>query len=170
MRRLPVPLARRGLPLTLTGLALARSFFGTSGQTIDDIFKYLESEDRLGVVEQTLEWSHVAPTCPDTLCASPSLPLSLRCISCAAAADPAGLSARAGCYPFTDRDPFILHRAPHVYFIGNQPAFSTRLVQGGDGKKVRIVLVPRFKESGELVLVNTATLEVKVRSFEAYAG
>ncbi|GAA5941362.1 hypothetical protein JCM3775_001554 [Rhodotorula graminis] len=115
------------------------SFFGTSGQTIDDIFKYLESEDRLGVVEQTLEWSHVAPTCPDTL----------------------------WCYPFTDRDPFILHQAPHVYFIGNQPAFSTRLMQGTDGKRVRIVLVPRFKETGELVLVNTATLEVRVRSFEA---
>lgn len=44
------------------------SFFGTSGQTIDDIFKYLDGDDRVGVAEQTLEWSHIAPTCPDTLC------------------------------------------------------------------------------------------------------
>ncbi|TNY19564.1 DNA polymerase alpha/epsilon subunit B-domain-containing protein [Rhodotorula diobovata] len=126
------------------------SFLGTSGQTVDDIFKYLDSEDRLGVAEQTLEWSHIAPTCPDTL----------------------------WCYPFTDRDPFILHQAPHVYFVGNQPAFGTRLVrvaagagegegEGGKEKKVRIVLVPRFRDTGEVVLVNTATLEVKVRAFEA---
>ncbi|BGP36434.1 DNA polymerase delta small subunit Cdc1 [Rhodotorula kratochvilovae] len=114
------------------------SFFGTSGQTIDDIFKYLDSEDRIGVAEQTLEWSHIAPTCPDTL----------------------------WCYPFTDRDPFILHQAPHVYFVGNQPAFATRLVRDGD-KQVRIVLVPRFAETGEVVLVNTATLEVRVQRFEA---
>jgi len=47
-------------------------FLGTSGQTIDDIFKYLESEDRMEIVQQTLEWSHLAPTCPDTLCSMPS--------------------------------------------------------------------------------------------------
>ncbi|GAA5997293.1 DNA-directed DNA polymerase delta subunit POL31 [Rhodotorula paludigena] len=122
------------------------SFFGTSGQTIDDIFKYLDSDDRVGVAEQTLEWSHIAPTCPDTL----------------------------WCYPFSDRDPFILHQTPHVYFVGNQPRFETRLVTvpavgREQEKKVRIVLVPRFCESGEVVLVNTATLEVKVQQF-ALAG
>ena len=44
------------------------SFFGNSGQPLDDVFKYLTTEDRLGVAQQTLEWSHIAPTCPDTLC------------------------------------------------------------------------------------------------------
>lgn len=39
--------------------------------------------------------------------------------------------------------------------------------EGGEEKKVRIVLVPRFRDTGEVVLVNTATLEVKVRAFEA---
>ncbi|GAA5914516.1 hypothetical protein JCM5296_003057 [Sporobolomyces johnsonii] len=115
------------------------TFFGTSGQTIDDIFKYLESEDRLDVAQRTLEWSHIAPTCPDTL----------------------------WCYPFSDRDPFILHQTPHVYFIGNQPSFGTRIVTGQDGQRVRIVLLPSFSETGEVVLVNTASLEVRVVGFKA---
>ncbi|ORY43933.1 DNA polymerase alpha/epsilon subunit B-domain-containing protein [Leucosporidium creatinivorum] len=114
------------------------SFLGTSGQPLDDIFKYLESEDRIGMAERTLEWSHISPTCPDTL----------------------------WCYPFSDRDPFILPLTPHVYFIGNQPSFSTRVVTGDDGQTCRIVLLPKFSEKGEVVLVNTKSLEVRVQSFE----
>lgn len=45
-----------------------RSFLGTSGQNLDDIFKYLESDDRISMACSTLEWSHMAPTAPDTLC------------------------------------------------------------------------------------------------------
>ncbi|GAA5983099.1 hypothetical protein JCM5350_006814 [Sporobolomyces pararoseus] len=117
------------------------TFLGTCGQTIDDIFKYLESQERLEIAQQTLEWSHIAPTCPDTL----------------------------WCYPFTDRDPFILEQTPHVYFIGNQPKFETKLIEqgGDDGKKVRIVLVPKFSKTGQLVLINSKTLKVKVVAFEA---
>lgn len=36
----------------------------------------------------------------------------------------------AACYPFIDSDPFILDRCPAVYFVGNQPAFATRVLQG----------------------------------------
>ncbi|GAA5951073.1 hypothetical protein JCM3765_004673 [Sporobolomyces pararoseus] len=116
------------------------TFLGTCGQTIDDIFKYLESQDRLEIAQQTLEWSHIAPTCPDTL----------------------------WCYPFTDRDPFILEQTPHVYFIGNQPKFESKLIErDDDGKKVRIILVPKFSKTGQLVLVNSKTLNVKVVTFEA---
>ncbi|GAA6064270.1 hypothetical protein JCM10212_001654 [Sporobolomyces blumeae] len=120
------------------------TFLGTSGQTVDDVFKYLESEDRLEIAHHTLEWSHIAPTCPDTL----------------------------WCYPFTDRDPFILDRTPHVYFIGNQPEFATKLVEehaeeDGGKKQVRIIMVPRFCETGQVVLVNTKSLEVKVVQFDA---
>lgn len=81
--------------------------------------------------------------------------------------------SHTGCFPFTDRDPFILHQTPHVYFVGNQPRFETRLVEAQPAaesedqtvKRVRVVLVPKFSETGEVVLVNTATLEVRRRRF-----
>ncbi|CAG8693122.1 17615_t:CDS:2, partial [Cetraspora pellucida] len=76
-------------------------FFGTSGQTIDDIAKYVENEDRLKLAEQTLHWRHVAPTTPDTL----------------------------WCHPFRDYDPFIMKQTPHVYFIGNQKEFATTIIK-----------------------------------------
>lgn len=43
---------------------------------------------------------------------------------------PSLLLSRAACYPFYDRDPFLLTETPHVYFAGNQPAFETRLLKG----------------------------------------
>jgi DNA polymerase delta subunit 2 len=45
---------------------------GTGGQNIDDIFKYVESDDRLGMMEATCRWRCTAPTAPDTLCEWPS--------------------------------------------------------------------------------------------------
>ncbi|KAF8508558.1 DNA polymerase alpha/epsilon subunit B-domain-containing protein [Gautieria morchelliformis] len=46
----------------------------TSGQTLDDVYKYLDSTDeRLTVATYTLDWRHMAPTAPDTLV----LPVSL---------------------------------------------------------------------------------------------
>jgi DNA polymerase II small subunit/DNA polymerase delta subunit B len=44
---------------------------GTAGQNVNDLFKYVEQaeeSDRLRMAERTLEWGHVAPTAPDTLC------------------------------------------------------------------------------------------------------
>jgi DNA polymerase delta subunit 2 len=41
---------------------------GTGGQTVDDVFKYVESEDRLGMLEAMCRWRCCAPTAPDTLC------------------------------------------------------------------------------------------------------
>lgn len=35
-----------------------------------------------------------------------------------------------GCFPFADKDPFIIEKRPHVYFVGNQPEFKTTLVGG----------------------------------------
>jgi len=43
-------------------------FLGTGGQNVDDVFKYVESEDRLGMMESMCRWRVVAPTAPDTLC------------------------------------------------------------------------------------------------------
>lgn len=42
-------------------------FLVTSGQPQDDIAKYSRMEDRLEILERTLEWGHLAPTAPDTL-------------------------------------------------------------------------------------------------------
>lgn len=70
-----------------------------------------------------------------------------------------------GCFPFADKDPFIIDRRPHVYFIGNQPSFETTVV-GADtesGELTRIILLPKFAETGLVALVNIAseTLECK---------
>lgn len=46
-------------------------FLGTGGQNVDDVFKYVESEDRLGMMEAMCRWRVVAPTAPDTLCKLP---------------------------------------------------------------------------------------------------
>lgn len=37
---------------------------------------------------------------------------------------------RTGCYPFTDRDPFLIETCPHVYFVGNQDKYDNRLLKG----------------------------------------
>jgi DNA polymerase II small subunit/DNA polymerase delta subunit B len=38
---------------------------------------------------------------------------------------------------------------------------------GDDGQKVRIISIPKFSETGEIVLVNTSTLESEVIKFSA---
>lgn len=41
---------------------------GTGGQPIDDVFKYVEGDERLDMMESLLRWRCGAPTAPDTLC------------------------------------------------------------------------------------------------------
>ncbi|KAI3551125.1 DNA polymerase alpha/epsilon subunit B [Colletotrichum abscissum] len=105
---------------------------GTGGQNVDDVFKYVDSDDRLGMMEAMCRWRCSAPTAPDTLWA----------------------------YPFQDDDPFVMKNAPHLFFAGCQPEFSTKVIEGGDGQQVRLITVPSFAETKELVLVDTETLEV----------
>ena len=71
------------------------------------------------------------------------------------------------CFPFVDRDPFILRSAPHLYFVGNQPEFSTSEVTGRDGQRVVTVAVPSFAKTGSVVLVNVRTLECQTVAFDA---
>lgn len=78
------------------------TFLGTSGQNVEDIYKYSTREDRLKILEALLEWGHLVPTAPDTL----------------------------GSYPYAMDDPFLLDTAPHVAFAGNQPTFQTSIVTG----------------------------------------
>ncbi|KAK4703707.1 DNA polymerase delta subunit 2, partial [Phenoliferia sp. Uapishka_3] len=70
-------------------------FFGNSGQMLDDVFKYLGTESRLEVAEQMMDWCHVAPTCPDTLCAS----FSLLLVSSFSLANPTPSPSQKGATP-----------------------------------------------------------------------
>lgn len=81
----------------------------------------------------------------------------------------------------------MLDKTPHIYVIGNQPEFATDVMTsewkaqsynllhppklilnlGEDGgRRTRIILLPRFSQSGCLTLVNAQTLEVKTVSFK----
>ncbi|KIW83014.1 hypothetical protein Z517_02257 [Fonsecaea pedrosoi CBS 271.37] len=123
-------------------------FMGNSGQPVDDILKYVDlggpdgkgADGRLEVMASMLRWRCGAPTAPDTL----------------------------WCYPFQDRDQFVIEECPHVFFVGNQPRFDTTVIDGPDGQQVRLIAIPRFHETGELVLVDSETLEVEVVRFDIH--
>lgn len=135
---------------------------GTGGQNVDDVFKYVESDDRLGMMEAMCRWRCCAPTAPDTLCTFFFFPFTPSKLSPLLAL----LTRRlySGSYPFQEDEPFVLNSCPHVYFVGCQPEFATRVIHGPDGQSVRLIAVPSFSKSKELVLVDTETLEVsKVR-------
>lgn len=66
----------------------------------------------------------------------------------------------AGCYPFQEDDPFVMTKCPHLYFVGCQPEFGTKVIQGPEGQAVRLVAVPSFSATKEVVLVDTETLDV----------
>ncbi|TFY83458.1 hypothetical protein EWM64_g567 [Hericium alpestre] len=121
-----------------TGSTLTRTILATSGQPMNDMFKYLPTPPatRLGLSESTLRWRHMAPTAPDTL----------------------------WCHPFFTVDPFVMNQTPDIYIIGDQPRFTSKLVKEGN-KRCRIVLVPSFAETGMLVLVGLRTLNAKVVKF-----
>lgn len=63
-----------------------------------------------------------------------------------------------GCFPFFDRDPFVLTQLPDVFFIGNQPEFRSKTVECPNGRKILLVLLPKHSETSQLVLVNTSKL------------
>lgn len=105
---------------------------GTGGQNVEDVFRYVDSDDRLGMMEAMCRWRCSAPTAPDTLWS----------------------------YPFQDDDPFVMKDCPHIYFVGCQPEFGTKVISGPEGQAVRLVAVPSFSESKEIVLVDSETLDV----------
>ncbi|CDK27276.1 unnamed protein product [Kuraishia capsulata CBS 1993] len=132
--------------LEIDGLHL----LGTSGQNINDIFRYVlpnaaastgttptdddHVESRIGLIEANMYWQNIVPTAPDTL----------------------------WCYPYQDEDPFTLYETPHVYFVGNMPRFETQETvlhqKSGKEVKVRVIAVPNFSATGEIVLLDTASL------------
>ncbi|XP_069034130.1 DNA polymerase delta subunit 2 [Embiotoca jacksoni] len=117
-------------------------FLGTSGQNVSDIQRYSSMDSHLEILEETLRLRHLAPTAPDTL----------------------------GCYPFYQKDPFILEECPHVYFSGNAPAFKSKLIKGPDGQEVLLVTIPEFSRTQAACLVNLRTLECEPVSFSAFSA
>lgn len=111
------------------------SLLGTSGQNIEDIFKYLPEdvrEDRnpADVMEDTIKWQNIAPTAPDTLY----------------------------CYPYEGTDPFVLSKElPHVYFAGNQTTYSTKEFIHED-TRIRLISIPEFNETGQVVILDLESL------------
>lgn len=130
----------------MSAIRCLHSCLGTSGQNVEDLYRYTDTEARTEIMEATLRWGHIAPSAPDTLgaradtktnTATPPLPRSAvaECMRCRGAigltaVPPCRPCGGAACFPFHDRDPFLLTDMPHVYFAGNQPAFETRLLKG----------------------------------------
>ncbi|XP_067251327.1 DNA polymerase delta subunit 2 [Chanodichthys erythropterus] len=116
-------------------------FLGTAGQNVSDIVKYSSMEDHLEILESTLRLRHLAPTAPDTL----------------------------GCYPFYQKDPFILEECPHVYFSGNAPSYQSKRVTGPEGQDVLLVAIPEFSSTQTACLVNLRTLECEPVCFSSFS-
>ncbi|KAL5529429.1 hypothetical protein ACEPAG_5414 [Sanghuangporus baumii] len=142
----PVWLGLRTIPSEAGQSDLQRLLYVHSGQSVEDMYKYVPSPPttRLDLACATLQWRHTAPTAPDTL----------------------------WCYPYLNTDPFVMKQTPDLYIVGCQPEFATRLVSSNDfdddsevERRCRVVLVPSFKDSGCLALVNLRNLEVKCVEF-----
>lgn len=158
--------------------------WGSSGQNVDDVLRYLEFADgdadaRVRVMEAMLRWRCGVPTAPDTVCTL-MIPSDeyMRVLTIA-----------PGSYPFQTDDPFVLQSCPHIFFAGNQPMFKTAVIEsdapfrlngadtemtGADDEattpRVRLLSIPSFKGTGEMVLVDSETLEVEVVKFGTFAG
>lgn len=76
------------------------------------------------------------------------------------------LALHAGCYPFQDKDQFVIEECPHVFFVGNQPRFETSTIEGPAGQQVRIIAIPKFHETGQIVLLDTESLEAELVEFD----
>lgn len=62
----------------------------------------------------------------------------------------------------------MIDQCPHVFFVGNQPRFDTTVIDGPAAQQVRLITLPRFHETGELILLNTDTLEVELIKFDIH--
>ncbi|KZN92958.1 DNA polymerase delta small subunit [Penicillium chrysogenum] len=147
--------------------------WGCSGQNVDDVLRYIsieggnstpdeekDSDARIRIMEAMLRWRCGVPTAPDTIWS----------------------------YPYQSDDPYVIESCPHIFFVGNQPQFKTATIEGdvplrldgdtemtgtadgSDAARVRLLALPKFSETGELILVDTETLEVEVVKFGVFKG
>ncbi|ETO31767.1 hypothetical protein RFI_05349 [Reticulomyxa filosa] len=111
-------------------------FLGTSGQNIHDMQCY-GTCDSIECLELTLNARNLAPTACDTL----------------------------QCFPYRDKDPFVIADCPHVYFAGNCKEFKAKTIHGSANQKITLLAIPSFQKSGQLILVNTSSLDYEVVQF-----
>lgn len=105
---------------------------GTSGQNVDDIYCYSKiSESPVELVKKSLEMRHICPTAPDTLRS----------------------------FPFVESDPFIIEKAPHVYFAANQNKYESEIIKDNVGSVCHLITIPSFRQTGTVVLLDLKTLE-----------
>lgn len=125
----------------------------SAGQNIQDIRRYIPLEldkdaqdynrnqgfSGIDIMKQNIAWQNIVPTAPDTLY----------------------------CYPYTERDPFVLYdETPHVYIAGNQRRFEEAEVSvGGTNGTVKLLSIPRFSELGVIVLLGTKSRKAEVVEF-----
>lgn len=97
----------------------------------------------LDSLRMTLQYSHLAPTGPDTIPTA----------------------------PHSEMDPMVLssdnndnNQLPDLYFCGNANTFATTLVGCNDdsSNQCRLVCVPQFSTTGQAVLVHLASPDMKV--------
>lgn len=123
---------------------------GTSGQNVSDILKYLTAETLADpqviptIMESNIKWQNIIPTAPDTLY----------------------------CYPFDNSDPFTLaDETPHVYFVGNQKLYHAKTINlqrdhnNHETVQITLISIPDFSQTGQIVLLDLATLECELVSF-----
>ena len=120
----------------------------TDGNVVkdEDVEEQRTAVSSMEALRQTLKYGHIAPTGPD------SLPM----------------------FPSSESDPFIVSKRPSIYFSGNAAEFETCLVTSsgdevekdeGSNNLTRLVCIPNFALTGEVVLVNVRTLDCEVISY-----
>lgn len=111
---------------------------GTDGSNIQDLRQYImlshsaTMPTELQTLEQTLVFGHLAPTAPDSLHS----------------------------FPFASQDPYILSDMPNIYFAGNCAEFASK-VATLEQQSCRLICIPDFSVTHEVVLVNLETLETE---------
>ncbi|CAH8438880.1 unnamed protein product [Schistosoma mattheei] len=137
-----------------------RNILATSGQGVNELYRYTKLKNACDRMEATLLWGHLAPTCPDTL----------------------------GGYPMTNVDPLLLRSSstssaqnfspdyPDIYIAGcqseDQPSWRrARLKWSEEIDKNNcgclLVSVPRFDSTFSFVLINLKSLDCRVVRFDS---
>ncbi|CAB4056806.1 POLD2 [Lepeophtheirus salmonis] len=107
--------------------------YGSSGKNVEDIVRNSSLKDPLQVMEEILKWGHISPTSPDTL----------------------------GCFPYKDKDPFVMEFLPHVLFS----AIHGKEHLSKFTNNTLLFTIPNFSTSGSLVLLNLKDLSTKEIKF-----